>query len=354
MVSFDEARAILSDPELAARRDTYFERMQAVFDGGADDREEAFVLFGAQVGVEAEPGKDFQADLEAAVCELAAEADLLRDEKVFRPLIFSVSAYGVHFVDRIFGSHGYAAADESLRYVHNDIGELPVPDVDNDPGWRIVREATKAFLAMDLAVPVFVGTCMSSALNQAMNLYSERFLLGLLDKPEGARRDLRVIVDVIKQLHQWYLDTVPRWQLQGAAPTVRAQPPGYGQIDGCSTHLLGPGQYRDFIAELDEEVLSLYPKGGMIHLCGNHIRHIRTWAQMSSLKSVQLSSVANEEVEAHVQGLRSDQVIYVGPTDVLPLERIMDATGGYRVILAADIQPPQRREPKIGRDRTSA
>ena len=87
-----------------------------------------------------------------------------------------------------------------------------------------------------------------------------------------------------------------------------------------------------------EEVLSLHPKGGMIHLCGNHVRHIPTWAQMSSLKSIQLSSVANEEVEAHVEGLRSDQVIYVGPTSVLPLARIMDATGGCRVILAADIQ----------------
>ena len=353
MVSITEARAILSDPELVSRRDTYFERMQAVFDGGADDREEAFVLYGRQIGIDVEPGKDYQAGMETALCELADEADLLRDEKVFRPLIFSVSAYGVHFVDRIFGSHGYAAADENLRYVQNEVGELPVPDVDGDRGWKIVREATKAFVDMGLTVPVFVGTCMSSALNQAMNLYSERFLLGLLDNPDGARRDLRVITDVIKQLHQWYLDTVPSWQLQGAAPTVRAQPPGYGQIDGCSTHLVGPGQYRDFIAPLDEEALSLHPKGGMIHLCGNHIRHIPTWAQMSSLKCIQLSSVANEELEHHVQGLRSDQVIYVGPTSVLPLARIMDATGGCRVILAEDIQPPHRRKPKIGHDRMS-
>jgi len=344
MVSFDEARDILCDLELAAARDQYFDRMQAVFDTGADDRDDAYVLYGKQIGIDVEPGKDYQADMERALCELADEADLLRDTEVFRPLIYSVAAYGVHFVDRIFGTHGYAAKDEHLRYVQNEVGELPVPDVDRDPGWKIVREATQAFLDLNLTVPVFVGTCMSSALNQATNLYSEWFLLALLDNPEGARRDLRIITDVIKQLHQWYLDHVPSWQLQGAAPSVRAQPPGYGQIDGCSTHLVGPGQYRDFIAELDEEVLSLHPKGGMIHLCGVHERHIPTWREMPSLKSIQLSSVANESVEAYAQESRPDQVVYVGPTDILPLRTIMDATdGGYHVILAADIDPPKRR-----------
>ena len=345
MVSITDAREVLCDPELVVIRDKWFERMQAVFDSGTDGRDDAFVLYGEQVGVEVVSGKDFQADLEVAVCELADKADALRDEKVFRPLIVGIAAYGVHFVDRMFGVHGFAATDESLRYVHNDVGELPAPDVENDPGWKAVREATLAYLDMGLTVPVLVGTCMSSPLNQAMNLYSERFLLAMLDNPEGARRDLRIITDVVKELHQWYLDTVPSWQLQGAAPTVRAQPPGYGQIDGCSTHLIGPGQYRDFIAELDNEVLSMHPKGGMIHLCGVHQRHIPTWAEMPALKSIQLSSVANESVQAYAQESRTDQVVYVGPSEFLALETIMDATdGGYHVVLAADIEAPLRRK----------
>ncbi|MHC4561886.1 MAG: uroporphyrinogen decarboxylase/cobalamine-independent methonine synthase family protein [Planctomycetota bacterium] len=348
MVSFSQAREILCDSELVALRDEYFQRMQSVFDTGSDDREQAFVLYGNQSAIDVEPGENYMPAMEEALCELAEMAEALRDDAgVFRPPIFSVSAYGVHFIDRLFGSHGYAAENENLRYVSNDVGELPVPDLDNDPLWGAVREATEAYLGLGLTLPLFTPPCLSSALNQAMNLYSERFLLAILENPEGTRRDLRVITDVIVELNRWYIDHIPAQQLQGAAPTVRAQPPGYGHLDGCSTHLVSAELYRDFFAELDEEVLSLYPKGGMIHLCGNHIRHIPTWAQMPHLKCIQLSSVANEELEHHVKGLRSDQVVYVGPTQVLPLERIMDATGGYRVILAAEIPAPMRCRPKL-------
>ncbi|HDZ20408.1 hypothetical protein LCGC14_0161680 [marine sediment metagenome] len=354
MVSFTDAQAILKDPELVAIRDGYFARIQAVFDTGSDDCDRALVLYGAGESIDAPRGKDCAADIEEAVCNLADQADLLRDENVFRPLIINIGAHGVHFVDRLFGSHGYGATEERLRYVQTPVGELPMPDLATCQDWAAIRQATEAYLALALTVPVFTGPCLSSPLNQAMNLYGQRFLMAMLDNPAAARRDLRTITDVIIELHRWLIEHIPAQQLQGGAPSVRCQPPGYGQLGGCSTHLISAELYRDFIAPLDEDVLSLYPKGGMIHLCGNHIRHIRTWAQMSSLKCIQLSSIANEELEHQVEGLRPDQVIYVGPTKVLPLERIMDATGGYRVILAEDIQPPHRRQPKIGRDRTSA
>ena len=345
MMTFDEAKAALCDPELVAIRDKYFERMEAVFDHGCDDREKGFVLYGTQVGIDVVPGDDYMAKMEAALIELAEQADDLRDPEVFRPLIFSIMAYGVHFIDRLFGMDGYT------QYLDNEVGELPIPDLDNEPSWAYVKEATQAFLDLNLTVPVFVGVCLSSPLNQAMNLYSEKFLMAMIDNPDAARRDLRVMTDVIKTMQKWYIDTVPSWQLQGAAATVRAQPPGYGHIDGCSTHIISAEMYREFIADLDNEILSLFPKGGMIHLCGNHVRHIPTWAKMPALKSVQMSSVANEEVEEQVQGLRPDQVVYLGPTSVLPLEKIMDATGGYRIILAENIEAPLRRPPKMAPDR---
>ena len=330
----------LKDPGLAAARDAHFERMQAVFDGRDDGRDHAFVLYGEQESAGVEPGEDPMPAIHEGLAKLAERADALRDASVFRPLIFGIDCYGLHFIDRMFGSHGYGAQDQRLRYVHNEVGELPAPNLDEDPGWTAVREATLAYLGLGLTVPLFTPPCLASPLNMATNLYGERFLVGMLQNPDGARRDLRIVTDVIVELNRWYREHVPCQLLQGVAPRVRCQLPGYGHIDGCSTHLLGPGQYRDFIAPLDEEVLSVHPKGGMIHLCGHHTQHIPTWREMPSLKCVQLSSVANEELESHVEGLRDDQVIYVGPTEALPLERIMNATGGWRVILAEDLPEP--------------
>jgi hypothetical protein len=42
--------------------------------------------------------------------------------------------------------------------------------------------------------------------------------------------------------------------------------PGHGQLCGCTTQLVSGKMYADFIAALDDELLSLYPHGGMIHL----------------------------------------------------------------------------------------
>ncbi|NCQ36412.1 hypothetical protein GW813_15350, partial [bacterium] len=79
--------------------------------------------------------------------------------------------------------------------------------------------------------------------------------------PEAAKHDLRVINEVICDLHRWYLDAVPAEQLQCIVPGGRRQPPGCGQLCGCACQVLSAEQYREFVAPLDEELLSLYPNG---------------------------------------------------------------------------------------------
>ncbi len=140
-------------------------------------------------------------------------------------------------------------------------------------------------------------------------------------------------------MHKWYLDHLPLEQLQPVLPHTRAQPPGYGQLCGCSTQLLPPDLYEEFVAPLDEELLTVYPNGGMIHLCGVHTQHIPVWRQMKPLRAVQLNDRAAEDLEVYWNGLRPDQLFYVNPCPGMPVERIMKITGGRRLVIIADTPP---------------
>ena len=118
----------------------------------------------------------------------------------------------------------------------------------------------------------------------------------------------------------------------------RTQPPGFGQLCGCTTQLLSPRHYREFVAPFDAELLGGYPHGGMIHLCGRHTQHIPTWREMKELRSLQLNDRAADDLAHYWSGLREDQILYVNPTATTSLERIMQITGGKRVVIVADVK----------------
>jgi hypothetical protein len=158
--------------------------------------------------------------------------------------------------------------------------------------------------------------------------------------PGAARHDLRVLSDVLCDLHRWYLDAVPAEQLQCILPNARCQPPGYGQLCGCTTQLISGEMYREFIAPLDDELLSLYPGGGLIHLCGSHTQHIPVWNEMLSLHAIQINARAAEDLETYYRELRDDFVFYVNPCEGMPVERIVEITGGQRVVIVADLEVP--------------
>jgi hypothetical protein len=282
--------------------------------------------------------------VDQALDALAEETACLDDRTVFRPLFVNPWPYGVHFVDRLFGATVYELDGEQdnwqVRMIESPVGELRPPDLEASPAWELARRIARAFLEAEVTVPLFAPPVLSSPLNTALNLYGQRFLLAMLDDPSAARRDLRVITDVIVALHRWFQGAIPFGQLQMIAPGGRCQPPGYGQICGCSTHLVSGKLYAGFVAPLDDEVLSLYPNGGMVHLCGSHSQQVSIWRDMASLRAVQINDRAAEDLEVYFGELREEQIVYVNPCDGMPVEQIMRITAGQRVVIAADLEEP--------------
>jgi hypothetical protein len=328
---------------LVSIRDEHFSRLERLFAGETLDT--PFFLCGiAEVTEDA--GPEWEAWLDAALDRLAQHADRALDERVFRPLCLNYNPRGVHFIDDLFGADVFRMDDGSWQahYLATPIGELQRPDLGAHPSWQAATDLTQAFLQRNVPGVLFGLPTIASALNIAVNLYGQAIILAMLADPDAARSDLRVINDLLCDIHRWYRATVPEWQLQCIVPQGRCQPPGFGQLCGCTTQLLSPGLYADLIAPLDSELLSVYPRGGMIHLCGAHTQHIPRWRDLPAFRAFQTNDRASEDFEEYFSDLREDQVLYVNPTDTVTVERIIEMTGGRRVVVPADVPeaPPCR------------
>lgn len=168
-------------------------------------------------------------------------------------------------------------------------------------------------------------------------MFGQELLLAMLDEPEAARHDLRIINQTLRAMHRWYQETLPPSQLQPVVGSYRTQPPGFGQLCGCTTQLISEEHYRDFIAPLDAELLGEYPNGGMIHLCGSHLQHIPAWREMKKLRAVQVNDRAADDLVQYWNGLREDQILYVNPTSHMSVHRIMSITNGHRVVIVSEV-----------------
>ena len=331
-----EAQAQLCDPKLLEVRESHFSRLEALYAGESLDR--VFVLCGTRGQSSADLYMEPKRWLDEALDSLAAQSEKAMDPVTFRPLVLESDPYGVHFVDRIFGSSVYRVGDrwwaDRLKV---PIGELQPPDLDRNDTWQLARGLAEAFVARGLTVPVFGLPTLSSALNIGVNLYGEEFVVSMLTQPKAARHDLRVINNLICNLHRWHLANIPPAQLQPIVAAGRSQPRGFGQLCGCTSHLLPLDIYAEFIAPLDDELLSVYPNGGMIHLCGAHTQHIPVWRNMKSLRAIQINDRASEDLETYFNELRDDQIIYLNPTPSMTVERAMQITGGRRIVLATEV-----------------
>ena len=260
----------------------------------------------------------------------------LRDDQ-FRPACIEKGFYGVHFVDRVFGSTVYFKSGQWYnKYLKTEVGELKAPDLENDETWLLARRYATAFFKADTKVPLFGLPTIASALNIAINLYGQEILAAMLEEPEAARHDLEIINNVLITMHRWYLDNFPIDRIQPVVSWGRTQPSGYGQLCGCSTQLVSPKLYEEFIMPLDDALLATYPHGGMIHLCGSHSHLIPLFAKMPHLRSVQLNDRASEDLELYVKGLRKDQVIYLIPCEGMPLEKGLEIAKGKKLVVNGD------------------
>jgi len=339
----------LNDPNLIAMDRKHVQRMEALY-AGEDDSNDLYVLYGKSAGLDlADESLSLEEKLANALDELAADADRLTDEQTFRPLVLNADMFGVHYIDNIFARACFGIETKWGHRANDfEVGSLTEIDLDNDPYWIAAKEATLKFLEVEAPLVRMTPICLANSLNTAMNLYGQSLLMAFYDNPEGVRNDFQLINDVIVTMHKWYRDTVPADKLATIAAGVRFMPPGHGHLDGCSTQMLSPDQYDEFVRDLDDAITSVWPNGSMLHLCGAHTQHLPTWSKLDSFKAFQLCDGPNAELEDYYTQSRDDQIIYVGPTAKISMDRIMDITGGWRIILADDLykkfgELPQRR-----------
>lgn len=329
-----QTHALLNDPSLIAYRDKGFLTLTDLFERGSPH---TLKVWGIQ-GRASDGGLLYRAPevwMDEVLENLAARVEETRCDGRFVPLCVWGDPYGVHFIDKLLGAEVFSAYGQWYnRYLPNRVGELVKPDLESNEAWTLAKRIADAFLAADVTAPLFSPPILSSPLNIAVNLYGQEMLVAMIEEPEAAKHDLQIIYEVIAETHGWYMDHIPAAQLQPICPTDRTQPPKYGQICGCTTQLLSPSLYEEFILPLDNALLGMYPHGGMIHLCGSHSQLIPLFARMENLKSLQLNDRAAEDLEYYVNGLREDQVIYLHPCAGMPVERGMEIANGHRMVIS--------------------
>lgn len=340
-----EAHAYLNDKSLIAERDMWFGRMSALFDGAENEynSRKVFTLHG--IVPRPKDNAYLYTDPEDWVIDCLELMLMSKGSQPegFTPVCVEYPPYGVHYIDKMLGANVYHHAGQwNADYLKTPIGALEMPDLDKDETWQLSKRAVQAFLDADVKLPLFGLPTLSSALNILLNLYGQEALIAMYEDEDAVRHDLDVINTLIRTLHRWYINNIPKEQLQPVISWARTQPPGYGQLCGCTTQLIGTSLYREFIAELDNDLLGEYEHGGMIHLCGAHTQHMETFRNMKNLRSLQLNDRAAEDLALYLEGLRDDQILYVNPCPGMPVEKIMEISGGERIVLVKSCPSPDK------------
>lgn len=339
MAISSKAREILNRPDLIEKRDLWFHRMQNVFDSNPDswNNQYAFGLCGILAKGIHDPYTEPELWVEDCLEYLAEQYKILENKSFFRPLCIEYFIYGVHYIDKMFGANVFFQDNQWYNhYLTTPIGKLEMPNLDKDPLWSLTKRAIHAFLEADVNLPLFGLPTFASALNIAVNLYGQEILVEMVIDPDNALKDLTTINDLLCQLHSNCRSLIPESQLQPVISWTRTQPPGYGQLCGCTTQLVSAQMYRDLVAPLDDKLLSVYPHGGMIHLCGAHAQLINVFRDMKHLRSIQLNDRATEDLKAYYEGLREDQIIYFNPCKETTIEDAMAITHGNRLIIVTN------------------
>ena len=337
MALSERAREILNRQDLIEKRDLWFARMEKVFGGEYTDWNSRYVLGvdGVVAGIPYDPAVPAKERVEAALEAAAQKYTALENEVYFRPVCVEYPPFGVHYIDKLLGAEvNFYAGQWYNKYLTTPIGSLKMPALDEDPLWQDSMQVAKAFVEAGVTLPLFGLPTIASALNIAVNLYGENILVAMIEEPEAAQADLNTINELLCKIHDWYRRNVPQQLLQPVISWNRTQPPGHGQICGCSTHLLSPSLYEKMVAPLDNALLAVYPRGGMIHLCGAHRQHISVFRNMPALKALQLNDAASRDLQYYYEGLREDQIIYLNPCEGMSVEDALRITGGKRLIFA--------------------
>jgi hypothetical protein len=332
---------ILTDPELVAVRQAWEQRLRELFDGHIFDP--PLYLWGriwtGKTDMYEDPAKRVSEALEEIEEKIGKHRDKITDETIFRPAMVGSALHGVHFTDKIFGADVYELDGRKdnwqVNYLTSAVGSLERPDLETNATWAAAKGFAQAFVDSGATFPVLQLPTIGSVLNTALNLYGQEILVTMMIDPAAVHHDLDIINDITLDIHDWYRANVPHDSLHQVAAVGRYQPPGSGQLCGCSTQLISAEQYREFVAAYDDALLSRYPNGGMIHLCGSHTQHIDTWREMKSLTSLQLNDRASEDLEIYLEKL-PEKVYYVLPFEGMPLEKIDELAKHHKIVICSE------------------
>ena len=338
MILSNQAKDILNDNELINIRDDWFLKMKSLYEGsyhGDTIYVNGILGFSKVYDAYLSP-KEWMID---CLENLAQNAQTIKNMQMFKPLCVETGHYGVHFVDKLFDANVYFHDGQWQNdYVNYPIGSLKKIDLSTNKTFEIIKIATETFLEQDVKLPLFGLPTIASALNIAVNLYGEKILVEMLIEPENAKHDLKIINDLLIELHEYFIKVLPKEQLQPVISWNRTQPPQYGQLCGCTHQLVSKDIYEEFIMPLDNELLGVYKNGGMMHLCGTHVQHIPLFKQMSNLKSIQVNDKAAIDLEKYFYGLREDQLIWLNPCSEMTAKKALQITKGKRLVIADNIE----------------
>ena len=174
-------------------------------------------------------------------------------------------------------------------------------------------------------------------LNIAINLFGERFLMELALAPGSARRALGVIADATRRVHELLIDAVGQETLRCHNSFYVYTPRDYAGLSICATQLISAEHFSECVADADDACVPTVYKGMIQHICGHSTQHIRELAERARVKGVQLNDAGADDFETYFNGLRDDQVVYVSPTERMPLEKIMSISSGERTVILARV-----------------
>ena len=315
-------------------------RLRKLFRSGAADTVPAICRLPQDEYLEATDAA-FQTWLDASLAALLPRHVEAEHPVTFRPWLLEFWPLGVHFVDVLFGAAVYRQDGQFwAEYLDLPLERLTAPLLEEAPPVRWMLACMRRALArmpedMMLTTPVF-----SSPLNILVNLYGPAAVEAFGAPDARLARAIAMVRDTIAGLHRLVRHEFPSPRVRHYAASHRFTPEGFGHICGCTTQLLGPHAYAALVAPADEAILRVYPEGGTIHLCGHHTQHIPCWRRMKALRGVQLNDAAADDFAAYFRGLRPDQILYVTPTDTMPIERILSISGGRRVVLQTLVDRP--------------
>jgi len=333
--------------EIECAQALHASRVEALFRGEQPDTVVAIAgrLYGGSHGLYGTSYIDMLdapgAWLADVLADLARDAHLFADPVTFYPPNIEIDPLGVHFIDALLGADTYIREGQYWSApLDCDLEDLQMPDLDSSDllqkALRLARLAVEASQGkLYVAGPVF-----SCPINIGINIFADRLLMGLAQRPDAAKRALRIITDTIIACVRAFQEVIPPEILRNSVVGNRYAPTGFGQIDGCATHLVSKAHYDEFFAPFDAEILATWPHMGMMHLCGAHAQHFETWSRMGAVRSIQTNDRAGEDLEPMAAALRDDQIMYVGPTETMTVDRIIRITGGRRLVLQCPLNEP--------------